>query len=52
MIGAFISGGFITKCTFLFLALVLFAPAAWWLLFTPQDRASVYNFLKVQPDLN
>lgn len=52
MVGASISGDFITKGAFLLLALVLFAPAAWWLLFTPQDRASVYNLLKVQSDLN
>jgi len=52
MIGALISGDLITKGAFLLLALVLFAPASWWLLFTPQDRASVYNLLKVQSDLN
>ena len=52
MVGASISGDFSTKGAFLLLALVLFAPAAWWLLFTPHDRASVYNLLKLQSHLN
>jgi O-antigen/teichoic acid export membrane protein len=51
MMGASISGDFITKGAFVSLALALFAPAAWWLLFTPRDRASVHNLLKVQSDL-
>ena len=50
MIGASISGDFITKGAFLLLALVVFATASWWLLFTRRDRALVYNLLKVQSD--
>lgn len=52
MMGASISGDLITKGAFVLLALVLFAPAAWWLLFTPEDRALAYNLLKVQSDLS
>lgn len=48
IVEAMIKGGLIAKGLFVLFTMFLFVPTAWWLLFTREDRASVYHLIKVK----